>query len=601
MLHIVFTAEVERSPDTWEAATFLLRLFSDQTTDFQEIIYPDGFTSLSLKSINSSGVIAAIGDLDPDSSTSPGQHALLLAPAELVTDNNHDRQIDAKDRRHTNDPKTGLPDPFYFWINDDIDSGDTGGDDVPGATAQVVGGGEGSNPIYFVPNYMDNVVNGTRDLVDFFPVWLHIDQTLKLLPPDSYDYRLIQADEAVNFTDTVLKAAGQDNEKAGAYLTDTSVAQSLGAKTVQQVTAAGVPLSVDFLGRIAADPSGQSGIILVEGRKATKQPLCLEVFSRADNTRALKLELPLSIDGVEKMYGQKNLRPSRATRRACRITRPAPPTNRRTTPTGLQRQEVRPVHGYSVSGEAARGWGAEMFKRLYWSGSRARFYAVTWFGNDSQGSVPTFPDATPDYHVNVNNAFLEARYLANYLAGLGGADVVAGHSLGNMVVSSAIQDWGAPVRKYFMIDAAVAAEAYGADEVKNANMDHPLWRGIYDETLWASEWHTLFDPSDNRSRLTWRGRFDGVGAQAFNFYSGTEEVLAEHTGNPDLFLDNNNLPVGSIFSGDGRVGAAGKAQRADGPDAAGSTLQLRRLGLQSDVGRQRRTPARRSEDHPLLQ
>ena len=35
------------------------------------------------------------------------------------------------------------------------------------------------------------------------------------------------------------------------------------------------------------------------------------------------------------------------------------------------------VHGYNVNPNQARGWQAEMFKRLYWSGSPARFYGVT--------------------------------------------------------------------------------------------------------------------------------------------------------------------------------------------------------------------------------
>ena len=30
----------------------------------------------------------------------------------------------------------------------------------------------------------------------------------------------------------------------------------------------------------------------------------------------------------------------------------------------------------------------------------------------------------------------------------------------------------------------------------------------YTENLWASEWHTLFPASDERSKLTWRDRFD---------------------------------------------------------------------------------------------
>jgi hypothetical protein len=33
-------------------------------------------------------------------------------------------------------------------------------------------------------------VDGTRDLVDFFPIWLDIKGVLDALPPNEYEYRL---------------------------------------------------------------------------------------------------------------------------------------------------------------------------------------------------------------------------------------------------------------------------------------------------------------------------------------------------------------------------------------------------------------------------
>jgi hypothetical protein len=42
---------------------------------------------------------------------------------------------------------------------------------------------------------------------------------------------------------------------------------------------------------------------------------------------------------------------------------------------------------------------------------------------------------------------------------LSGETTVAAHSLGNMVVLSAISDYGATPSHYFMIDSAVAMEA----------------------------------------------------------------------------------------------------------------------------------------------
>jgi pimeloyl-ACP methyl ester carboxylesterase len=169
-----------------------------------------------------------------------------------------------------------------------------------------------------------------------------------------------------------------------------------------------------------------------------------------------------------------------------------------------------------------------MFKRLYWSGSNARFYGITWYGNQSQ-----FPFAaiTPNYQVNIPNAWVAASNLNTYLSSISGEKIVAAHSLGNMLVSAAIQDYSAPVSKFFMIDAAVAMEAYDNTSSDIDAMRHPDWVD-YSNRLWATEWHQLFEPGDGRRTLTWRGRFANVVSKAYNFYSSGEEVLERHTGTP---------------------------------------------------------------------
>jgi hypothetical protein len=48
---------------------------------------------------------------------------------------------------------------------------------------------------------------------------------------------------------------------------------------------------------------------------------------------------------------------------------------------------------------------------------------------------------------------------------------VAAHSLGNMLVGSAIHDWGARPENYYMIDAAVPKEAYDPMEADDSAQD----------------------------------------------------------------------------------------------------------------------------------
>lgn len=128
---------------------------------------------------------------------------------------------------------------------------------------------------------------------------------------------------------------------------------------------------------------------------------------------------------------------------------------------------------------------------------------------------------------------------------------MAAHSLGNMLASSAICDHGANVYQYYLLDAAVAKEAYG-DTAPNDDMipdgsliynqDEGLfsligydWREYPFET-YASDWYRLFDVGDARAELTWRHRFADIQQKtdAFNFYSSTEEVLRIDTGYTSL-------------------------------------------------------------------
>jgi hypothetical protein len=119
--------------------------------------------------------------------------------------------------------------------------------------------------------------------------------------------------------------------------------------------------------------------------------------------------------------------------------------------------------------------------------------------------------------------------------------IVLGHSLGNMVVSSAICEHDAPVKQYYALDAAVALEAYGGatnnpaffpdtyfiwEQTGFLNYKRHGWREYPFETR-ASEWYRLFDSDDSRNELTWRHKFADIQVKTdvFNFYSSTEDVL----------------------------------------------------------------------------
>ena len=347
---------------------------------------------------------------------------LTVIRAGLVPDYNRDREIS---------PAEVSGDTFRLWINDDADTGDVaeGGSDLPGRSSGWLS----------KANFRDKRVNGRADLPDFFPVWLDIGEALALLDAmpggGEIEIKLRHARDALACVPTALST-----NDAGAFLV--SDVAGLASAATRKITAAGVALPDSFADAVRADPS--KGVILIEGRAETTEPLVLEIWRKG--RKALEKSLPLRVAPVEQMYARVNLRDGAAAVTPGSRLPPANGTN------------VVFLHGYNVDAEKARGWHAEMFKRLWQSGSKARFHGVTWKGDerilDSYG-LPAF-----HYHENVENAFLAAPYLKNYVNGLSGEKIMMAHSLGNMVVSSDIADHGMGVDKFFMFNAAVPAEAF---------------------------------------------------------------------------------------------------------------------------------------------
>jgi hypothetical protein len=424
---------------------------------------------------------------------------ITVIRSKLVPDWNHDRAIDMADQNQEGN------NPFRFWINDDNDNGDVseGDSDVPGQGGGWIG--------FEKANYKDNVVNGRSDLPDFLPVWLDIKSVLEGYPvTNGAVYKLSQADGALKFVYTDLTSTGAgDYLVTEAYSCGSNRTQNIYEADTIQITSSGVALDTNFLSRIAVHTN--KGVLMMEAVETSTAPLVLEVF--ANNTIVSRIELPLSLSGVEDMYRKVNLRSMTE-----QPQQNAPTNYPDTLSNG---KNIVFLHGFNVDEKAARGWNSEMFKRLYWSGSKSKFHAVTWRGNED-GLVD------PLYQENVNNAFLTAPYLAQYVNTLSGDTIVMAHSLGNMVVSSAIQDHEMSVQKYLMLDAAVASEAFDAALFNNSTNNNPMlhadWRG-YEPRTWSANFHELCSGPDPRTQLTWRGRFAAVVSNAYNFYSSEDEVF----------------------------------------------------------------------------
>jgi hypothetical protein len=412
--------------------------------------------------------------------------------------------------------------PYRFWLNNFSEGGD-----ISSASSQIPGNGGA--------NYTGSYVNGASDLVNFFPVALCLSNALQLLPPtNGYEYHLSQADSAVKFVYTSLTPTNAFDyltnvDNATYYAVGSGFGVQAAAASTFQVTSSGVALSPDFLNLIATNGSG---VILVEGCNYTTKPLMLEIW--LDGQKLGGVPLFLSITNVEQMYRQKNLRdgadaPSGLSGDlSVRDSDPSLPTSMG-EPSGMPDSDLSGrwsifVVGSNVGGQNSRGWESEVFKRMYWSGNKAKFVGVSWYGDPYTNSEGVY-----DYHMAVRNAFATAPSLASFVNGLSGAKTIAGHSLGCGLIASAIADQGMNVNNACLMDAAIALECFdGNADVNLTAMQPSAWSG-YSEGLFAANWHEQFS-NDARTNLTWNGRFSGAVGNVYNFYSSTEDALGEYDG-----------------------------------------------------------------------
>ena len=98
-----------------------------------------------------------------------------------------------------------------------------------------------------------------------------------------------------------------------------------------------------------------------------------------------------------------------------------------------------------------------------------------------------------------------------------------------------------PHEKYFMLNAAVAMEAYepiaGITQESHDNMTPEAWIA-YPDRVRATHWYELFPEGDGRRLLTWKGRFANV-TNIVNFYSTQEEVVNNGDGAVHSITERN--------------------------------------------------------------
>ena len=478
---------------------------------------------------------------------------------QLVPDYNRDGKIDEIDYG-----RMEAGEAFTVWLNDDDDAEGTADGETAGDTnvdLHDVPGGEGNDK-----DCEDEKVNGRCDLLDFFPVLVDVSGVPEW---DGYTWKLSSKSVNVVFTGLRADTAGDFHTKdAKDFDGETSLYQASVKKLAGEDDEDAGLLEDGFLveGR---------GVFLIEGAALGDEGLTLR--GEKNGSAPVEVTLSLRVVKVEDMYGWMNLRGSKPSTLNPQISNPKSQiSNLKSQSSNLKSQRhFVLVHGYNTNHEEARGNAAEFYKKLWQSGSDAMFTAVEWKGDQSQVRFDllgvTF---SPNYFVNVENAFAAARPFAEACKKLPGEKILVGHSLGNVLISSAIKDYGLDYTKYVMLNAAVAREAFDesaydmdmidedwlGDEVKVKGEGEGEGAGggegegggsLTNHLDWASRWYRNFadrkyDPYEYRRKLAWRGRFANL-PRTVNYYSQSDNILVNPDPNekdPDELFARDDQEIG---------------------------------------------------------
>ena len=410
----------------------------------------------------------------------------------IQADINHDGKIDETDVL-----LQAKGNPFRFWCNEDTEKGDYAGQIADTS-----------------PNASDLKVNGKADLLNFFPIKIDLGSLYKVFgsaakftlkdTANCMHYCVLKDFSSYNLFDL---ASSSVYTQEGTLLENAALS-NFGSDGIDLNNLSGDGsephmLALEAAGFVYPD-EGLTLVVTLGGQEIYREQLKVRILS------------------IDWLFRNVSLRGAEENSAFVPYISEMP-SNRPDNET--DGEHIIFVPGYNVNEEGSQQWGRAIFKRLWWAGFRGMFTVVDWCGDYSQTTIPLYGEVSPDYYANVKNAFLSAGAFANVANNLPGQKVVLAHSLGNMMVSSAIKDNNLNYKKYFMLNAAVPMEAYD-ERIMNDLMIDGAWSSL-PERFRTAHFADLFigNQTDFRFGLSWKGRFAGI-ENLINCYSETEDVLA---------------------------------------------------------------------------
>ena len=469
----------------------------------------------------------------------------VLDDPKLIPDYDRDGTISNGDETKAEQKKA-----LRFWINDDEDDDATDGKyaesprvDIPGARTGWLEWDRRD------PDWDDSKVNGYRDLIDFTPVFMDVS-TIQILPAkirNNLKFKLRHDSEAVNVVWTGMSKFSVDSfqrgnvNNCGRNLNEASYK----AKT-EEVESDGINVP-DALTTQMRAASTDKGVVFIEGCLPTDAPLKLDIYYGDSNQKLVTGEMPMHLSTVEEMYWFYSLHGAQNVD-YFNLPNHYTPGNLMENP---KDRDVFFTHGFNVSENDARAWGSEVFKRLWQSGSDARFHMVAWTGNYHwTGNWANGLHYQRDVYQALKSANAFKR-LVEREQGDSTKRVIMAQSLGNMMACEAFRQ-GLAASQYLMFDAAVATEAINAIYQNNSDATRnkyvPSDWHPYDSKSWAANWYTWFtnDVTDARGKMGWPNYFKtaltNVGS-VYNYYSTGDPVFMESDTVPDVLTGVFHWPT----------------------------------------------------------
>jgi hypothetical protein len=374
--------------------------------------------------------------------------SLLLLPVEVAVDADRNGEIQFGSDR------TSAEKPFRFWINNDQDDVEI---DEP---ARVEDGSR---------DMLDSVIKTKRDLEDFVRMKIALGIPLEQLKDGTFEIGLKFKDSATGSPAIRIWPNESATGKSDFLTNGDAAGRQIGKTSFGATTSGTVFLPASFW----EQQTKAEAHLIFEGISTGKGELALVVKPK-DGAETETTGIHLHLLDVREMYERARITPDHPDQFTepsqfvgvfgnPSIMPPVPNIGWEWHPDGKafvedpeeNKEYLVFVHGWNMTNEGSQRYAESMFKRLWQKGYKGRYAFVRW---------PTYTGWLT-YNASDYRAWLSGIGVAAFVNSLPPSHTknIAAHSMGNIVVSSALRE-GMQVDNYALLNAAIPAMCFDVRE-----------------------------------------------------------------------------------------------------------------------------------------